>query len=284
MKEGQSRLLASITGGGGTGSGGVPPAWSDTLPCIWGPRIPQPRPPAEGADLGEGRGQGLQQKNLVCTVRAVESLLLQYTLTKIESHFISIQQQQQQKEKNSFLDCYTANFFPQRLLYTITVAKREGGRRPGLGWGQEVARQLGCQEQGGGGRSGKGAGERGPEDHRGSGLCSPLCLSPPLLAPTPDHLGGVRAGEREGGSLPDPGISCWVTSLGFLSGLPCTPPPRGQLSGWRGQGAIALFTFKKTGEGRAITPDSASSALSSWLSVSLHVLQGPPTPGSQAAR
>lgn len=32
-----------------------------------------------------------------------ESLLLQYTLTKIESHFISIQQQQQQH--NSFLDC-----------------------------------------------------------------------------------------------------------------------------------------------------------------------------------
>jgi hypothetical protein len=47
-------------------------------------------------------------------------------LTKIESHFISIQQQQQQK-KTSFLDCYTANVF-QRSLYTITVAKkREGG-------------------------------------------------------------------------------------------------------------------------------------------------------------
>lgn len=57
---------------------------------------------AEGADGGRGGEQEQQQKNLVCTVRAFESLLLQYTLTKIESHFISIQQQQ---KKTSFLDC-----------------------------------------------------------------------------------------------------------------------------------------------------------------------------------
>lgn len=86
-----------------------------------------------GADWRGGE-QGQQQKNLICTVRPFESLLLQYTLTKIESHFISIQQQQ----KNSFLDCYTANGF-QRLLFTVTVAKREGAL--GLVLGQEVARQ-----------------------------------------------------------------------------------------------------------------------------------------------
>lgn len=87
-----------------------------------------------GADWRRGGEQGQQQKNLICTVRPFESLLLQYTLTKIESHFISIQQQQ----KNSFLDCYTANGF-QRLLFTVTVAKREGAL--GLVLGQEVARQ-----------------------------------------------------------------------------------------------------------------------------------------------
>lgn len=68
----------------------------------------------QGHRAGDGRGrerreQEQQQKNLACTVRAFESLLLQYTLTKIESHFISIQQQKQQQQQNSFLDCYTAN-------------------------------------------------------------------------------------------------------------------------------------------------------------------------------
>lgn len=109
----------------------------------WGPAPPLCCHPARGrrtwgggreGQTGGGGEQGQQQKNLICTVRPFESLLLQYTLTKIESHFISIQQQQ----KNSFLDCYTANGF-QRLLFTVTVAKREGAL--GLVLGQEVARQ-----------------------------------------------------------------------------------------------------------------------------------------------
>ena len=71
---------------------------------------------------------------------AFESLLLQYTLTKIEPNFISIQQQQQQQQQQQkFLDCYTANIF-QRLLFTNTVAKREGRMQPGGGW-KEVAEQ-----------------------------------------------------------------------------------------------------------------------------------------------
>lgn len=120
--------------------------------------------------------------------RPFESLLLQYTLTKIESHFISIQQQ-----KNSFLDCYTANVF-QRLLFTITVAKREGGMRPGGGgtggsetmrapraerWGQE-RKELG----GGLGRGAK-------EERREAGLLQTSSIPSPTLTHHPSvHSSG----------------------------------------------------------------------------------------------
>lgn len=76
---------------------GHAPQWPHTPPAHVG-RAPRDGGLTWGAGRGGGLGEQEQQESLICTVRPLESLLLQYTLTKIESHFISIQQQQ----KNQF--------------------------------------------------------------------------------------------------------------------------------------------------------------------------------------
>lgn len=96
--------LVRVRGGVDHGRGACPLQF-DLSSCLRSQDLGRRR---ERQTRGWGGEQEQQQKNLICTVRAFEPLLLQYTLTKIESHFISIQQQQ--KKNNSFLDCYTANF------------------------------------------------------------------------------------------------------------------------------------------------------------------------------
>lgn len=138
---------------------------------------------AERVDLG-GREGSKNNSRRISSVQygPFESLLLQYTLTKIESHFISIQQQQ----KNSFLDCYTANVF-QRLLFTITVAKREGGMRPG-GGGAGGSETMRAPRAGEGGQERKelgGGQERGKEERREAGLLRASSVPSPSLAHHP---------------------------------------------------------------------------------------------------
>ena len=151
---------------------------------------------AERVDLGGGEGSKNNSRRISSVQYGpFESLLLQYTLTKIESHFISIQQQQ----KNSFLDCYTANVF-QRLLFTITVAKREGGMRPG-GGGAGGSETMRAPRAGRGVRSGRswrraGGGQGGQKGGRPSDL---LCSRshPHTPRPCPLLWGCVRARKSE---------------------------------------------------------------------------------------
>lgn len=134
---------------------------------------------AERVDLGGGEGSKNNSRRISSVQYGpFESLLLQYTLTKIESHFISIQQQQ----KNSFLDCYTANVF-QRLLFTITVAKREGGMRPG-GGGAGGSETMRAPRAGRGGQERKELeeGRRGARREEGR-----QAFGPPLFPLPPSH-------------------------------------------------------------------------------------------------
>lgn len=183
-----------------------------------------------GADWRRGGEQGQQQKNLICTVRPFESLLLQYTLTKIESHFISIQQQQ----KNSFLDCYTANGF-QRLLFTVTVAKREGAL--GLGAGTGGSETMRAHEQGGEVAAKElGGWERAQEETREAGLRT--SRPPPTLTPSHVHSSGTCT--CRGGPVPS---LTPPTEPPHSSSCPQSPPACGQLyraGVTEGKGAIAL--------------------------------------------
>lgn len=153
---------------------------------------------AERVDLGGGEGSKNNSRRISSVQYGpFESLLLQYTLTKIESHFISIQQQQ----KNSFLDCYTANVF-QRLLFTITVAKREGGMRP-VGGGAGGSETMRAPRAGKGGPGAEGAGRRAGEgarrkEGRQAFFGPPLFPLPPLhTTPGPLLWGCVRARKSE---------------------------------------------------------------------------------------
>lgn len=151
---------------------------------------------AERVDLGGGEGSKNNSRRISSVQYGpFESLLLQYTLTKIESHFISIQQQQ----KNSFLDCYTANVF-QRLLFTITVAKREGGMRPG-GGGAGGSETMRAPRAGGGrsGAEGAGGGQEGDQEgRREAGLRTSCSRSHPHTPrPCPLLWGCVRARKSE---------------------------------------------------------------------------------------
>lgn len=179
------------------------------------PEVAGPGEAAERGSLEEGGEQGQQQKNLICTVRPFESLLLQYTLTKIESHFISIQQQQ----KNSFLDCYTANGF-QRSLFTVTVAKREGAL--GLGAGTGGSETMRAREQGGEVAAKELGGWERAQETREAGLRT--SRPPPTLThPTCTPQGRVRAGEGQSPRSHLPGRG--RLPLSHLTPAPVPSPP-----------------------------------------------------------
>ena len=201
-------------------------------------------------DLGGGEGSKNNSRRISSVQYGpFESLLLQYTLTKIESHFISIQQQQ----KNSFLDCYTANVF-QRLLFTITVAKREGGMRPG-GGGAGGSETMRAPRAGRGVRSGRswrragggqGGQEAGKEGRREAGL-----RTSSVPAPTLTHHAHVHSSGDvyvQGRASPLTHTSPWMQGVAVLrhprvpEASPAEPPPspgsvlpalRGQLR-WAG--------------------------------------------------
>lgn len=211
-------------------------------------------------DLGGGEGSKNNSRRISSVQYGpFESLLLQYTLTKIESHFISIQQQQ----KNSFLDCYTANVF-QRLLFTITVAKREGGMRPG-GGGAGGSETMRAPRAGRGAvRSGRswrraGGGPGGKKGGRPSDLLFPL--PPSHTTPMSTPLGMCTCKEERVPSLTlVPGCKGLRSSDTpgcrrrlLLSHLPL--PVRFSLHfvasfaglvSAEGRGAIALYILEKT--------------------------------------
>lgn len=195
-------------------------------------------------DLGGGEGSKNNSRRISSVQYGpFESLLLQYTLTKIESHFISIQQQQ----KNSFLDCYTANVF-QRLLFTITVAKREGGMRPGGGGagGSETMRAPRAGGAGGQERKELEEGRRGTRREEGR-----QAFGPPVPAPTLTHHAHVHSSGDvyvQGRASPLTHTSPWMQGVAVLRHprvpevSPAEPPPspgsvlpalRGQLC-WAG--------------------------------------------------
>lgn len=167
------------------------------------------------------------------------------------------------------------------------------------GRGQEVARQWGCQEQGGGR-----AGERGRGGKKGAFGGPPVPSLTPAPHPTPSPLGVSPCKEERAPRSHSPrGARLWSSgTLGARGRLPRggltpAPPPHSACTSWPplwGWGAIALCLSGKT-LGKAGTPAPPaqpcrlSSALSSWLFLSKCASEAPasrpppPASDSQAA-